>query len=73
MDISHKDIFLRHEFAAADPTDRPVGDQEHKFNPLNGQVVDDHTVNNFVKQNRSSLLSPLRKASTPTHQAYQKH
>ena len=31
-------------------------------------------VNNFVKQSKSSLLSPLGKieAATPTHQAYQK-
>ena len=42
---------------------------------LNKDACEGHlcqTVNNFVKQNKSSLLSPLREreVSTPTHQAY---
>ena len=37
---TNRDIFLPHEFAAADPTDMPVDDPEQEVNLLNGKVVD---------------------------------
>ena len=37
---TNRDIFLSHEFAAADPTDMPVDDPEQEVNLLNGKVVD---------------------------------
>ena len=37
---TNRDIFLPHEFAAADPTDMPVDDPEQEVNQLNGKVVD---------------------------------
>ena len=37
---TNRDIFLPHEFAAADPTEMPVDDPEQEVNLLNGKVVD---------------------------------
>ena len=37
---TNRDIFLPHEFAAADPTDMPVDDPEQEVNLLNSKVVD---------------------------------
>ena len=37
---TNRDIFLPHEFAAADPTDMPVDDPEQEVNLLTGKVVD---------------------------------
>ena len=37
---TNRDIFLSHEFAAADPTHMPVDDPEQEVNLQNGKVVD---------------------------------